>query len=742
MDEDGSLLISHVMSVPMFAAYILSALATVGLSPQSGDRGLVLAVVPPTDQPEQALLQPELKPIDAIAQPAGFTVPLAAVRAQTSRVIELLDIQGHRTETMIQALAAKGIVRGFPDNHFRPDDPITAKDFLTLIQKATQQQGGGFVLRYLNQTLSDSQSVPHLAALSSLMAVLDSPTTNLAESLPLPSPVVPKQAGPSARHLRSLSRADAAALIYRALLTVPPAPPPASAAHPSSSSAISPLPTPHSRSADAHGGSPLPTNSSVTPPATDTTASTSEVLTEQPDHSLLLLNQCQAYAAAGQQEKAIAVCNKALQVNQNRGDRSTALAWYSMGSALKQLGRNQEALAALDQAIAEKGAYSLAWTDKCRILSELGKQEEALAACDKALSFDSDWGGKTAALAWYNRALILTRTRQYPQAIAAYDQVLTLHPKDANTWTKQGVLLSQLGKPVEALSAHEQALKIVPTYSLALVNRAALLNQLGRYEEALTTSEQAINGNGQWGDASLAFAWDQRGQALAGLNRLDEALAAANRAVALAPQSVEAWNNRSVVLWRMENYPEALAAAERVIGLNPSYAQGWFNYGRILRSLGRNDQALAAYDQARLHYDRRSEPVALSDIWANRSAVLWRLQRYQEALESADQAIATNPNNVQAWYNRGVVLLALKQPQAALKAYRKAVQLDPKADYAWTGQGIALEQLGQLKEAIAAFEAALKLNPAQPLALQNRQTLLLQLTSHPSPVPKATNQES
>ncbi len=437
--------------------------------------------------------------------------------------------------------------------------------------------------------------------------------------------------------------------------------------------------------------------------------------------------RCQVLSALNQQEQALLACDAALTLDQNWGILTPAIAWFAKGTALKRLGRNEEALAAYQRALVFNPNSSEIWTEQCRVQSELGDQAAALATCDRALELNQIWGERSPAIAWLNRALVLTRQERFNEAISAYDRALELNPKDAATWTKQGQLLARLGNHADALAAYNQALKVSPNFALALVLRGAALNRLGSYAEAVTACDQAIGGDGRWGDLGVAYAWDQRGVALAGSGRFEEAIASADRAIALKPDFAEAYSNRAVTLWRMEDFAQALATVEKAVAIKPDYSQGWFNKGRILRSMKQYEAAIAAYDQALKGDVNQNDKPTLADIWVNRSAALWQMGQYEEARDSADRAVTIDPKSAVGWYNRGVALLALKRPSEAIKSYQRATQLNAKDAFAWAGQGIALQQVQQYEAAIAALDKALQLNPDLPLVQQAREALLKQL---------------
>jgi tetratricopeptide (TPR) repeat protein len=61
--------------------------------------------------------------------------------------------------------------------------------------------------------------------------------------------------------------------------------------------------------------------------------------------------------------------------------------------------------------------------------------------------------------------------------------------------------------------------------------------------------------------------------------------------------------------------------------------------------------------------------------WGNRGELLWRLERYDEALEALDRAIQLDPDLADAWYNRGEALKAQGRDEEADVAYARAKEL-------------------------------------------------------------------
>lgn len=471
----------------------------------------------------------------------------------------------------------------------------------------------------------------------------------------------------------------------------------------------------------------------------EASASYDQVLRQEPNHSLVLAKQCGVLSELGRQDDAIAACEKALEADSNWGDGSPALAWYNRGLVLSRLNKPEQALDSYEWAIKINPDYSLAWAGQCLVLSDINQYEEAMTSCDKALQA-ANWGNSSPAVGWANQGVVFRKLKQYDKALASYDSALALNPKDEKTWTEQGLVLELLGRHGEALVSYDWALKISPKYSEALVNKCAALNRSAQKPEdftaALAACEMAIQeGDGRWGEEGIAFAWNQRGNALTGLGRYEEALASIQRAIALQPDYASAWSNRAVTLWRLGRYDEALASNQRATDIEPSSSQAWFNQGRILTTLGRFDEAAVAYQQALAGDANIGDPSTLAAIWVNQSSLLWRLERYREAIAAADNALTIDSKLAEAWYNKGLSYMSLRRYEDAVTSYDRAIGINPQNANFWTGKGIALRFQEKYPEALAALQQAVTLDPNNAQAKTNQEIVQQELTPPmPSPV--------
>lgn len=62
------------------------------------------------------------------------------------------DVVGHWAEPFIAAMASKGIISGFPDGSFRPEESLTRAQYAAIIAKAFQQPARKAAIRFLDVT--------------------------------------------------------------------------------------------------------------------------------------------------------------------------------------------------------------------------------------------------------------------------------------------------------------------------------------------------------------------------------------------------------------------------------------------------------------------------------------------------------------------------------------------------------------------------------------------------------------
>jgi protein O-GlcNAc transferase len=208
------------------------------------------------------------------------------------------------------------------------------------------------------------------------------------------------------------------------------------------------------------------------------------------------------------------------------------------------------------------------------------------------------------------------------------------------------------------------------------------------------------------------------GVVLGRLGRNTEAVASFDRALVVAPSSVEAWYGRGMTLLAMGQYKEAISNFDQVLAGKPDFAQVHLLRAKLLADLGHRDAALEGVDKL------LAIMPGLAEAWLGRSNILFELKRHDEALAAVEQALTLKPDLAEAWHGRGNVLNELKRYDEALGAYDKALALNPGFAGGWHGRGNVLSELHRPYESLIAYDKALALAPALAEAWLGRGNVL------------------
>jgi tetratricopeptide (TPR) repeat protein len=109
---------------------------------------------------------------------------------------------------------------------------------------------------------------------------------------------------------------------------------------------------------------------------------------------------------------------------------------------------------------------------------------------------------------------------------------------------------------------------------------------------------------------------------------------------------------------------------------------------------------------------------------------LRHLQRYDDANYVFDRAIAIDATVADVLKNKGLVLLDLDKFRKAIEYFDKALAIDPEHPRALRGKGAALSKLGNHSEALEYFDKALAIDPYYVGALINKGAALSKLGNH------------
>ncbi len=185
---------------------------------------------------------------------------------------------------------------------------------------------------------------------------------------------------------------------------------------------------------------------------------------------------------------------------------------------------------------------------------------------------------------------------------------------------------------------------------------------------------------------------------LANANRLEEAIACYQKAIALNPNFTVALYNLGTSLQALMRLDEAANAYRKVLALDPGFFEAHGNLGMVLQLQGKLIDAIASY--------RKTLAINPNDALGhyNLATALRNQGKLEEAIASYVCAITLFPNYVDAYANMGEALFDFGKPDEAVANYRQALAIAPDNAAANYKMGIFLYDAGELSAAIPHFQ--------------------------------------
>lgn len=196
-----------------------------------------------------------------------------------------------------------------------------------------------------------------------------------------------------------------------------------------------------------------------------------------------------------------------------------------------------KALQLLDRALTLEPEYALAhayaaWCHEIRFLRAGQKSDDRDAAIRHAHAAIANGPDDATALALAGFVMAIV-AHDMPTARKAFDQALTISPSSFFALAFGGTAVGWKGDAERAIDWGERAIRISPFDRLLYMpNHAIAVGNflLGRYDKAAEAARQAIHSKPEFSIPHVILA-----AALAAAGHLDEARAAASRALALHP---------------------------------------------------------------------------------------------------------------------------------------------------------------------------------------------------------------
>jgi tetratricopeptide (TPR) repeat protein/tRNA A-37 threonylcarbamoyl transferase component Bud32 len=274
-----------------------------------------------------------------------------------------------------------------------------------------------------------------------------------------------------------------------------------------------------------------------------------------------------------------------------------------------------------------------------------------------------------------DRALIRFQLGRLDDSVADFREAIRVDTRHYNAFASLAQILQRQNHWDEAVAQFTQAIALEPQMAALYRGRAAVLEERDdqtkeHRADALRDLDEAIR---REGPGKLVLAGDQRerGELLRRDGRFEEALAACDEALKIAPD---------------------FNAAHRL--------RVW-----VLLDLNRADEVIRSCDGALA----RGKPWP--DIYEIRGLARFRRANYAGAIDDYSHALVLRPGQSRVLYSRGMAYIFSDAPRLALHDFDEALRIDSSNGEAHSGRGQALVLLGDSQGAIAEAEESLRSDP-------------------------------
>jgi adenylate cyclase len=359
---------------------------------------------------------------------------------------------------------------------------------------------------------------------------------------------------------------------------------------------------------------------------------------------------------------------------------------------------------ALDPQYAEAYAglgwtYYLEWIFRWNTDSQT--LERALALAQQALALDDSLPNAHSLL-----SLVYAQKQQSDQAIAEGERAMALDPNNADSYFSQAAALNLAGRPEEALRMVEQAMRLNPHYPILYpFELGVAYRSTGQYAEAVAKMKEVISRSPTHllAHFHLAASYAQQWafQQSPDSQTLEQALAAAQRTLALNGAFPRGHTILSVVYLWQKQYEQALAEMERAVALDPNSADSYAFLAETLSRVGRPEEAVAMAEQA-----LRRKPL-FADWHLNSIGAVYDLAgRPEEAIAPLKQYLSRYPNILGAHLTLAAVYSELGKEAEARAEAAEVLRINPQFSLEVHKQRTPIKDPAVLERHIAALRKA------------------------------------
>jgi len=352
--------------------------------------------------------------------------------------------------------------------------------------------------------------------------------------------------------------------------------------------------------------------------------------------------------------------------------------------------------------------------DKAIALTYLGMISDDKGDFDKAVDFYTralSYDKKNPDI-YKNLSMTYRHKKDFDKALETAEKSASINPEDTESKILLGNIYFETGKYDEAVAAYRDVLEKSPDNARVLYNMGSALMQKGDEFAAMEYFKKAGAAD-RIGEVAHK-AYSRLGVIYTERKDFAEAEKYLKEAAAIRPGDALNHYNLGIAYLRQKKNAEAMEELSKAESLGENDAAMLEGIGEAYFSMKNYDKSLELYNRVRKTNERNVKILSrIAEIHYEKGDLdnAYELYRKITVLEPATE------NARVAYLNMGNIMDDAQRFDDAIEAYQKALAISPKDDAAFYNLGIAYKHAGKPELAITAWRKASELDAGDPAPL-------------------------
>lgn len=344
---------------------------------------------------------------------------------------------------------------------------------------------------------------------------------------------------------------------------------------------------------------------------------------------------------------------------------------YYLGRIFLESGKQEEALASFDRAIAVNAAFEPAYLAQASLYETRQEREKAIAVLKRYLERVNPNNKDIRQ----HLIQLYVNTKDYAGGLAELDKMLAEEPGDLDAQLRMALIYGEKREFSKAIELLQGVLKARPA-------ELKVRDYLGYlYEE-----------NKEFPKAVEAYQFN----------------------IQLDPSYAESHMHLGVLQYRLKAYPAAITHLTEATRINPKQPEPFIVLGLAHLQAEQFEKALSTFEEGIRHHQKNA------DLHFNLGTAYDKLNRFDDVVKAMETALALDPHHADAlnylgysYAERGIKV------EQALNLTKQAVALKPDNGYYVDSLGWAFYKSGQFNEALTEIKRAVALVGDDPVIYEH-----------------------